>query len=450
MGKTTTTFPSEVRAIITRVTASLDRATTYNEIQNLFDIRSGFYQSLLDLAKEGNVSAVRLSEMMQAAWVRARTAPHDPKHPASVSDLKKELHVVFDQTATMLENLAIVDDHLQSRDPAQRQAPMLNGGVVGSALKSIEITLKKISADGKVLVGADYAKLTKGKIISPILVAGLGRKAMEEFESGNFSEAAIHSSQAGLVAATQLGLFKPALKSLAKTAAGEVTTELGEKVGRFIGYGKTISIAGRNIPIVGIIVSEVGTLVGVVARLADGDFAGAGGTFVAGTTANIAAEFAVIPGASLLVSEATEEVIADFANYYLDPKTPIKGSAILASISLDHGTMRAEPIRLDANGQCIFIPNRPNGYTVPKTDALYHAHLRMLAAEHTPAITANEQAYINSVGAKLKNDPKVNDIIADLKKAMLQTSKDDLFLEGSTLDKQLESRGVNTKSWTRY
>ena len=164
------------------------------------------------------------------------------------------------------------------------------------------------------------------------------------------------------------------------------------------------------------------------------------------------AELVPIPGLDLIGAEATEELLADGYNAAFDPKKRLQGSSILAATKKLTGAhrviMRAAPTQLDAEGKLIFIED-PISTRMP-IDALRVAHPNLPPRQYDqPLITKEEQAYMDSVAKKLANDPKLNEIIGDLRKVFESSAGNNTFEEGSVLDKRLESRGVNTKSWTR-
>lgn len=457
-------LPPEVQRALTTLSHDTAEASNFHDIKRIYNIRDERYAPVIALAQKGNPSAIRLLEMMQATYAQSNLPDYPGKaNVGGFSAFHQDLTHVFDPEKGLVARLAVVDVAVQStHDTPQKEAPMINGGALASAIKSLEVTLRQISQEGKAGGGAQNARLLKGRIITPILVAGLGQKAVEELIAEHYGESANAASQAVLIAATQAGLFKSGVKALggfAKEKGGQQLLDLAnEKVAAYIGIQKTLTIAGRDIPIIGILVSETGTLIGVAGRLANGDYAGAAGTLVAGSAGNIAAELIPIPGLDLVGGETVEELAAMGLNKAFNPKVPVKGSTVLAAskkvidiFQSNPFLVPLQPIQQDADGRLIFHSPDILQSPMPADATRVVPNVALpLSKASSPLITKDEQAYLDSVSKKLKGDPELGTIISMLTSVFQSTTGNDQFKEGDALDKKLESRMVKTKTWTHY
>ena len=460
----TAKLPPDVQRALNTLSYDTAEASNFTDIKRIYNIRDERYAPVIALAQKGNTSAIRLLEMMQATYSQANLPDYPGKaHRGGFQELHEDLTRVFAPQNGLIGRLAQVEAVVKNtnKEPT-KEAPIINGGALASAIKSLEVTLRQISQEGKSGGGAQNARLLKGRIITPILVAGLGQKAVEELMAEHYGESANAASQAILIAATQAGLFKSGVKAIsgfAKERGAQQLLDLAnEKVAAYIGIQKTLTIAGRDIPILGIFVSETGTLIGVAGRLANGDYVGAAGTFVAGSAGNIAAELIPIPGLDLAGGETVEELAAMGINSAFDPKVPVKGSTLLAASKKVIDIFQSQPLRgplppihQDAEGKLIFQASDILQAPMPVDATRVALRLALPVSQaQLPLITKNEQAYLDSVSRKLKGDTELGNIISMLTSVFQSTTGNDQFKEGDVLDKKLESRLVKTKTWTHY
>ncbi len=112
-------------------------------------------------------------------------------------------------------------------------------------------------------------------------------------------------------------------------------------------------------------------------------------------------------------------------------------------------------VTLDAFGreitmQSIHADHAYKIFKQPRIDRYYPSPKPIHIDDQKPSrITMVEQAYLDSVAARLENDPKLNQIITELYEVFLQSVGRDRFDEKGALDKQLTAKGINTKTWTR-
>ena len=166
---------------LAHINEQLKHVDSYQDLKNIFNIRADAYKPLIADAKGGDLNAMRLIRMMEEAYNMANL-PNDPKktYAHNFDGLHDHVQNAFQNIPQLLDQLAQADQQLNHPAPGTddehggNARPIVKGGIAGSLLKSVDITVKKINQEGRDLSRLENVKNIKGKIVSPILVAGLG------------------------------------------------------------------------------------------------------------------------------------------------------------------------------------------------------------------------------------------------------------------------------------